>query len=141
MQTPDYKEIELWIREELSQHGEWLIDRFVEALERNKNVDTGNLVESMDYRTHEEQGAQVLDVSFPLYGRFAEVRSRRQRKGGTNRDTWQRRQNHRPKRVEWYNRNRYAGYGRLVRRIAAGMSDAELKRIRGILEEQRRRLS
>ena len=42
--------------------------------------------------------------------------------------------NRRPKKVEWYNRNRFAGYGRLIRRLSAGMSDDELRRIRGILQ-------
>lgn len=141
MTDPTYQELDLWIQEELSQHGEWLIDRFIDALERNKNVDSGNLIDSFDYRTSQEQGAQVLTVSFPLYGRLAEVRSRRLRKSGTNRDTWQRKHNHKPKKVQWYNKNRYAGYGRLIRRLTAGMSDAELKRIRGILEEAKKNLT
>ena len=42
--------------------------------------------------------------------------------------------------VQCYNRNRYAGYGRLIRRLTAGMSEAELQRIRGILEEAKQRL-
>lgn len=114
-----------------------IIDRFIEALERNKNVDSGNLIESFDYRVSQDQGAQVLTVSFPLYGRLAEVRSHRLRKSGTNQDTWRRKHNHKPKKVQWYNKNRYAGYGRLIRRLTAGMSDAELQRIRGILERAR----
>ena len=129
-----YKELDLWIREELSQHGEWLVDRFVEALEKNRNVDTGTLIDEMDYRTHQGPGgSQQLEVTFPLYGRFAEVRSRRLKK--QNGRAWAKK-NHKPKKVEWYNRNRYAGYGRLIRRLTAGMSDAELQRIRGIIEYQ-----
>ena len=140
MTDPTYKEIDLWIREELSQHGEWLVDRFVEALEKNRNIDTGNLVDSMDYRTQSApDGSQQLDVTFPLYGRFAEVRSRRLKKQGTNAAAWAKK-NHKPKKVQWYNKNRYAGYGRLIRRLTAGMSDAELQRIRGILEEAKARL-
>lgn len=146
MTDPTYQEIDLFIREELSQHGEWLVDRFIEALERGGNVDTGALAESFDYRTTSEGGAQVLIVSFLTYGRLAEIRSRRSRKAalsagdasgaattGKNRSVWAKK-NHRPKRVQWYNRNRYAGYGRLIRRLTAGMSDAERQRIRGILE-------
>ncbi len=143
MENISYKELDLWIQEELSQHGEWLIDRFIDALERNKNVDSGNLIESFDYSVSAGSpgGGTTLTVTFPLYGRLAEVRSRRLRKSGTNRDTWQRKHNHKPKKVQWYNKNRYAGYGRLIRRLTAGMSEAELKRIRGILEEARARLS
>ena len=67
------------------------------------------------------------------------VGRKRRRMAGKNRDVWGK-QNHRPKKIEWYNRNRYAGYGRLVRRIAAGMSSMELQRIRGILEEAKKEL-
>ena len=135
-----YKEIDLWVREELSQHGEWLVDQFVEALERGGHVVSGDLIDSFDYRTATEQGAQTLTVSFLTRGRLMEVAGRRRRKsasggfpGGNNRSAWAKK-NHRPKRVQWYNKNRYAGYGRLIRRLTAGMSDAELQRIRGILE-------
>jgi len=139
-QPISYREIDLWVREELSQHGEWLVDRFIEAIERGGNVDTGALVESFDYSTSSSQGSQTLTVSFNLYGRLAEVRSRRTRSAttpgesslGKNRSAWARK-NHHPKRVQWYNRNRYAGYSRLIRRLTAGMSDAELTRIRSIL--------
>ena len=109
-------------------------------MEKNRNVDTGTLVGSMDYRTQPApDGSQQLDVTFPLYGRFAEVRSRRLKKQGTNAAAWAKK-NHKPKKVQWYNKNRYAGYGRLIRRLTAGMSDAELQRIRGILEEAKARL-
>lgn len=144
MQEVNYKEIELFIKEELSQHGEWLVDRFIEALEKNGNVDTGQLVESFDYDTSKgSDGSLSLVVSFNTYGRLMEVAGRRRRqrlKENRNRDTWGKK-NHRPKKVQWYNKNRYAGYGRLIRRLAAGMSDDELRRIRGILQRAKQELS
>lgn len=57
-----------------------------------------------------------------------------------NGETWGKK-TRRGKKVEWYNKNRYGGYGRLIRRLTAGMSDAELQRIRGIIEEQKRRMA
>jgi len=136
MKDISYKEIDLWVREELSQHGEWLIDRFVEALERGKVG--GDLLDSFDYKTGQgADGSQQLTVSFLTYGRLAEVMSSRRKKRlkeQQNHDVWGRK-NHRPKKVQWYNKNRYAGYGRLIRRLTAGMSDHELQRIRGILAE------
>lgn len=143
MKEASYQEIDLWVREELSQHGEWLVDRFIEALERGRNVDTGALIDSFDYTTGSEQGAQTLTVSFLTYGRLAEVRSRRRKqhlKEQQNHNVWARK-NHHPKRVQWYNKNRYAGYGRLIRRLTAGMSDHELQRIRGIIDEQKARFA
>ena len=145
MEDVSYKEIDLWVREELSQHGEWLIDRFVEALERGKNVVSGDLLDSFDYKTGQgADGSQQLTVSFLTYGRLAEVASRRRKQqtalAKKNGDVWGKK-NHKPKKVQWYNRNRYAGYGRLIRRLTAGMSDAELQRIRGILNQAKQDLA
>ena len=61
-------------------------------------------------------------------------------KESQNHGVWSKK-NHRPKKVRWYNKNRYAGYGRLIRRLTAGMSDAELQRIRGILLEAKARFA
>lgn len=144
MEDISYKEIDLWVQEELSQHGEWLVDRFVEALERGKNVVSGDLLDSFNYDVGlGADGSQQLTISFLTYGRMAEVMSRRRKKRlkeQQNHDVWGRK-NHRPKKVQWYNKNRYAGYGRLIRRLTAGMSDAELARIRGILTEAKQRLA
>ncbi len=139
MDDISYKEIDLWVREELSQHGEWLVDRFVEALERGKNVVSGDLIDSLNYDVGQgADGSQQLTVSFLTYGRLAEVMSSRRKKqqkiAKKNGDVWASK-NHKPKKVQWYNKNRYAGYGRLIRRLTAGMSDHELQRIRGILTE------
>lgn len=133
MDDASYKEINLWIQEELSQHGEWLVDRFVDALEKGGHVISGDLIDSFDYKTSEDhQGNFVLDISFLAYGRLMEAAARKRKISAKNHDVWGKK-NHRPKKVQWYNKNRYAGYGRLIRRLTAGMSDDELKRIRGIL--------
>ncbi len=50
-----------------------------------------------------------------------------------NGETWGKK-TRRGKKVEWYNKNRYGGYGRLIRRLTAGMSEQEQQRIRGILQ-------
>lgn len=145
MDDISYKEIDLFIQEELSQHGEWLIDRFVEALERGRNIASGDLIDSFNYDVGKGyDGSQTLTVSFLTYGRLAEVASRRRKQRAAmakkNGEVWEK-QNHRPKKVQWYNKNRYAGYGRLIRRLTAGMSEAELQRIRGIIEEQKAKLA
>ncbi len=142
----ELKEIELFIREELSQHGEWLIDRFIDALERGGHVLSGDLIDSFDYGTTSTgtDGGVEMTISFPTYGRLTEIMARRRKRNRTadsNRSQAFSSRNHRPKKVEWYNRNRYAGYGRLIRRIAAGMSEQELQRIRGILNEAKQNLS
>ena len=145
MEEYNYKEIDLFIKEELSQHGEWLVDRFAEALEKNKNVDSGQLLESLNYETSTgPDGSAQLTVSFMTYGRAMEIMGRRRKKRlkeQQNHDVWGKKNHRTGKKVQWYNRNRYAGYGRLIRRLTAGMSDAELQRIRGIIEEQKKRFA
>lgn len=138
MKEADYKEIDLFLREELWQHGDWLIDRFTDVLEKNRNIDSGQLLESFSCDVGKgPDGSQSLTVSFMTYGRAMEIAGRKRKQQAAwakkNGDVWGKK-NHRPKKVQWYNKNRYAGYGRLIRRLTAGMSDAELQRIRGILQ-------
>ena len=144
MDNISYKEIDLFIQEELSQHGEWLVDRFVDALEAGDHVVSGDLIDSMDYSTgNGVDGSQTLSISFLTYGRLMEAAARHRKqhlKESQNHGVWSKK-NHRPKKVRWYNKNRYAGYGRLIRRLTAGMSDAELQRIRGILLEAKARFA
>lgn len=138
MDDISYKEIDLWVREELSQHGEWLVDRFIEALEKGGHVVSGDLIDSFNYETGTSMGAQTLTVSFLTYGRLMEATARKRKQQAAwakkNGDVWGKK-NRKPKKVQWYNKNRYAGYGRLIRRLTAGMSDHELQRIRGILNQ------
>ena len=136
MEEYSYKEVNLFIKEELSQHGEWLIDRFADALEKGGHVVSGDLLDSLNYNTGEDHlGNFTLAIRFMNYGRVMEAAARRRKqrlKENTNHDVWAKK-NHRPKKVQWYNKNRYAGYGRLIRRLTAGMSEDELQRIRDIL--------
>lgn len=139
MDDISYKEIDLWVREELSQHGEWLVDRFIEALEKGGHVLSGDLIDSFNYETGRGyDGSLSLTVSFLTYGRLMEVASRRRKQHAAwakkNGEVWGKK-NHKPKKIQWYNKNRYAGYGRLIRRLSAGMSEHELQRIRGILNQ------
>lgn len=68
-------------------------------------------------------------------------RRRRQRKAWAkkNGQVWAS-SNRRQKKTAWYNRNRYAGYGRLIRTLTAGMSDAELQRIRAVVEQAKKEM-
>jgi hypothetical protein len=132
------KEIQQWISEELKQHGTFLVDRFVAALDKNKNVDTGALRSSFSQSVAFTPDGITLTLQFFTYGRYIEIAARRRKKH----KEWEKKNgqvwngtNRKPKKVQWYNKNRYAGYGRLIRTLTAGMSDAELQRIRGIIEE------
>lgn len=132
------KEIQAFVEEQLRDHGEWLTRRFRGALEKNRNRNTGTLIGSLSgdsFEVRPSQGGATLAIDILEYGRLMEIGGRKRRLKQKNHDVWERR-NHRPKgkRVDWYNKNRYGGYGHLVRTLTAGMTDAELDRIRGILQ-------
>lgn len=130
------EELEIFIREELQQHGEWLVDVFREALEKNGNVDTGRLLQSLNAspaRTGSD-GSVSVAINFETYGRLLEIRSRKLRQASSNRNAWGNRRR-KTRKNAWYNKNRYKGLGRLVRTLSAGIDDEELKRIRDIIEQ------
>lgn len=136
----------LWIRELMDQHGEWLCDRFRDALERNKNVDTGNLMDSIAYDTTFDGSAfgyTTLRVKFMDYGRMFEIAGYQKNKkskfgANTNRDIWGIKENREKKRknTRWYAVNMYSGLSALIQRIAAGMTESERSRILGILNNK-----
>lgn len=129
------KEIQTFVEDQLLHHGEWLTRRFREALEKNKNRESGQLIASMgrNFSVRSSEGGATLVIDILEYGRLMEIGGRKQKIVARNRNIWEK-QNHRSKKkTQWYNKNRYAGYGHLVRVLSVGMTDLELQRIRGIL--------
>lgn len=132
------QEVAEFIRRELRQHGDWLCDRFVEALEKNGNRITGELERSLGWRlTEPSDGAAGLEIGFESYGRFFEIKGNdRLRKlndmpMSVNRIVWGiKERKRRKKSTRWYARNMYGGLGRLVSRLSAGISEDELATIR-----------
>ena len=136
------KEIQTFVMEQLKEHGEWLTRRFREALEKNKNRETGTLIGSMQgkgFSVKPEADGATLAIDILEYGRLMEIGGRRRRIAARNHDVWGKKNRAKGKKTLWYNKNRYGGYGYLVRSLSAGMSDAELQRIRGIIEEQKQK--
>ena len=119
------------IRLLLREHGDWLTGVFREALQKNR--DTGALQQSFTTSVTGGTDGATLTIEFNLYGRFAEIRSRRHTKA-RNSDVWQKK-NRKGKRVQWYNKNRYRGYGRLIRRLTAGLSEQQLQQLRQAVEQ------
>lgn len=145
MEEASYKEVNEFIRRELDKHGEWLVDTFVEQLEKNGNVITGQLLDSLNWTLYDpgDGSAAGLEVGFETYGRFFEIRSRESRIRkknamplNTNKIVWGMKENKpRKKRTRWYAKNMYGGLGKLVSRLSAGISDDELARIRRVMAD------
>ena len=136
-QEASYKEVNEFIRRELDKHGEWLVDRFVEQLEKNGNKITGQLLDSLNWNLYDpgDGSAAGLQVGFETYGRFFEIRSRESRLRkknampmNVNKIVWGIRERKNA-------RNMYGGLGKLVSRLSAGISDDELQRIRQVMQD------
>ena len=65
-----YKEVNEFIRRELDKHGEWLVDVFIEQLEKNGNVITGQLLDSLNWNLYDPKdgSAAGLEVGFETLG-------------------------------------------------------------------------
>jgi hypothetical protein len=145
MDTIDPKQIEnLFIQEELDQHGEFLMDLLVEAIQEKKLLDTSALVKSMYYKINKKEGANSLSMNFYGYGRAIEIRyhtsknSRKLLKPNTNHLLWNARGQQPPKPqwakdARWYSKNLYGSLNRLYGRIAWGLGDQEKERLAGII--------
>ena len=131
------KEIQTFVTEQLKNHGEWLTKRFREALEKNKNRESGQLIASMgnNFNVTPTEGGATLTIDILEYGRLMEIGGRKRKIAAKNHDVWGTKNHRGKKKTQWYNKNRYGGYGYLIRTLSAGMTDAELQRIRSIITE------
>ena len=130
----------LFIQEELSQHGEWLADVLTEVIERQKLVRTGALLDSIEYNGFMEGKNPGLRFKFLSYGRAVDIAGYKEshHKVNTMRDIWGQKQNTMSKRRNrWYAKSMYNGYYKLVSRIMYGLSDLEIERLKGILENRK----
>ena len=131
------KEIQTFVSEQLKNHGEWLTRRFREALEKNKNRESGQLIASMgdNFRITPSEGGATLVIDILEYGRLMEIGGRKRKIAAKNHDVWEKKNHRGKKKTQWYNKNRYGGYGYLIRTLSAGMTETELQRIRSIIAE------
>lgn len=142
MISQESKEVKLlFIQEELSQHGEWLSDLLAEVIEKHKLVQTGELMDSINYKGFTENDIPGLRFSFMSYGRAFEIQGYKNRhRVDAKAIAWGEKQNRmkrKSKNTKWYASHMYEGLYRLVSRIMYGLSDREIERLKGILEERK----
>lgn len=138
------KDIEFLFQEEvLDQHGEYLIDLLVDTIhEKNIRV-SDDLLESLSSRTFREGENRGLRVNFLTYGRFIEIRKHR-KLGKKNRfDTnlnaslfGLKENKPRVKDTDWYSKNAYGSLNRLISILMYELSDQEVARLKGILQNR-----
>lgn len=126
----------LFIQEELSQFGEELCDALSDAILKQKLIDSGSLLDSLNYSSFKEGKNPGQRVSFFSYGRCVDMSGykRNKIKVDTNHEVWGIRAN--TKKNRWYARNMYGGLNRLIGRVMYGLSEQEIARLKGILENR-----
>lgn len=145
-----YNEVEqLFIREILDQHGEYLTDLFVYSVEAKKLVDTGELLSGISYKVSKRGNNFVLEFTFPEYGRQIEIRyfksknSQKLKPINTNRMLWNIRSktSRKPKTKDprWYSRNLYGAQNTLIGRLGSEYTKDEIARLKGIIEDSKTR--
>jgi hypothetical protein len=128
---------QLFIREMLDMHGEYIMDLIIASIEKKDIIDEGNLLNSLSYKVKKSGNDYSLLLSFEDYGRFIEIRSNKKRfkslrpndvfkEYGTGR---------KPKRkdVSFYAKNVFGAQNRLMRRLSSEYTADEIARLKNIL--------
>jgi hypothetical protein len=151
-----FSELELaFIAEVLDQHGEYLTDLLVDAIESKSLIsdeDKAHLIDSIGYDTRKQGINPALILNFPDYGRFIEIRYHKKRSSNTelfdqehlNNAIWgrQNKKNKRKKKdARWYARNVYGSLNRLLGILMYEFTDAERERLTKVLESSKNRLA
>ena len=130
---------DLFVKEILDTHGEYIVDLLQDSIEEKKLRLTDELLESLDYKVVKREGDYVLQISFLSYGRAVEIqyfKSKRNRRvtGDEQRSTDYRRA--KKKDTRFYAKNVYGSINRLLGRMSSEYSDQEIARLKGILENR-----
>jgi sporulation protein YlmC with PRC-barrel domain len=130
----------LFAMEVLDTHGEYIMDLMQESItDKNLRI-TDELIDSLNYKVQQRGNDYVLSVSFMSYGRAIEIalfkskRLRREAKAGKNEIKNLRRA--KLKDTRFYTKNVYGSINRLLGRMSSEYSDAEIARLKGILENR-----
>ncbi len=148
MSEGKYNELELaFIEEVLDQHGEYLADLLIDDIEQKNLVDSGKLIEGIDYRVSKYGIDPVLLFSFPAYGRFIEINFHKKSQNENiwdskqaNRDILGLRSNRKRKKkkdTRWYARNVYGSINRLLGVLGSEFTEHEKARLQRILDRQK----
>jgi len=152
-----FSELELtFIAEVLDQHGEYLTDLLVDAIESKKLIsqeDKDHLIESISYDTTKYGINPVLVINFPAYGRFIEINYHKRSKNtslldqeSANKALWGRQNSKqlrkkKQKDTRWYSKNVYGSLNRLIGILMYEFTEEERARLTNILQQQKRQAS
>ncbi len=147
----------LFIAETLDQHGEYLTDLLIEAIEDKSLIsaeEKQHLIDSISYKTKKQGINPALIMDFPDYGRLMEINYFKQKRAkntnafdqdSLNQALWGRQNSKKAKRrkkdTRWYAKNVYGSLNRLIGIMMYELTDHERARLTNILEKQNLRAS
>ena len=130
---------DLFVREILDTHGEYIVDLLQDSIEEKKLRITDELLESLDYKVVKREGDYVLQISFLSYGRAVEIqyfKSKRVRRENREKQKSTDFRLAKKKDTRFYAKNVYGSINRLLGRMSSEYGDQEIARLKGILENR-----
>lgn len=136
---------QLFIRETLDEHGDYLNNLFASSIEGKNLIDKGNLLSNIYYRVEKRGNNYVLAFNFKGYGRIIEIMYFKKRRNSIeslrkNLDIWntqgRNRQKLQKKDTRWYTKNVYGAQNKLISKISYGLTNDTSERLKQILANQ-----
>lgn len=131
----------LFVMEVLDTHGEYVVDLLQESIEKLDIRVTDDLLESLNYKVEQRGTDFVLIISFLSYGRAVEIQffksKRLRREAKANRNDIKNLRRAKKKDTRFYAKNVYGSINRLLGRMSSEYGDAEIARLKGILENRK----
>lgn len=143
---------QLFVQEELDQHGEYLADLLIEAIQDMDIIDTNNLLQQLRYNVSKRGSDWILSFSFPGYGRAVEIGWYKRKNKGFNvesnelvkqlygikslDDVKTQRAQKKVRKLNWYSKNVYGSLNKLYAKLSYGFSEDEVKRLKNIIIQE-----
>ena len=131
---------DLFVREVLDTHGEYIVDLMQDSIEEKGLKISEALIDSLDYKVEKRGDDYALVISFLSYGRAVEILSnksrRMRRKEMLEQIDSKKLRRAKKKDTKFYAKNVYGSLNRLLGRMSSEYGDAEIARLKGILENK-----
>lgn len=128
---------ELFVQKMLELHGEYIVDLLADSINTKDLKATEQLLESIDFSVKKRGNDYVLQISFMSYGRFIEIeyfKSKRLRRESEIRANKKKIRRAKKKDTRFYAKNVYGSLNRLLSRMSNEYSEAEIARLKDILQ-------
>lgn len=134
---------EAFVARELTRHGEYMTELFVNDIKRRKIINSEELLNSLESVAYSVNNRNAeLSFSFPDYGRFIEINWHKRKRSAYKTLTEQARREvwglgatrKRRKRTTWYAHNFYGSLNTLIGRISWGYTEEVAEEIKMALE-------